>query len=146
LIFPYYYFERWEESQIFGSDQSRKERSHSFVGDTNKGISSKAPLGASRLTEVAVKQAKAKERAYRLSDLGGLYLEVSSKGSKYWRYKYRISTGAQRKEKRLALGVYPEISLKNARDLHRKVHSLVSQGGDPSAVKLKKKLCPSSHL
>ena len=91
------------------------------------------------LTEVAVKQAKAKEKAYRLSDQGGLYLEVSSKGSKYWRYKYRISTGAQRKEKRLALGVYPEISLKNARELHREAHALVSQGGDPSAVKLEQK-------
>ena len=91
------------------------------------------------LTEVAIKQAKAKEKPYRLSDQGGLYLEVSPIGSKYWRYKYRISTGAQRIEKRLALGVYPEISLKNARELHREAHALVSQGGDPSLVKLEQK-------
>ena len=91
------------------------------------------------LTEVAVKQAKAKEKPYRLSDQGGLYLEVSPKGSKYWRYKYRISTGAQRIEKRLALGVYPKISLKNARELHREAHALVSQGGDPSLVKREQK-------
>jgi integrase len=91
------------------------------------------------LTEVAIRQAKAKEKPYRLSDQGGLYLEVSPIGSKYWRYKYRISTGAQRIEKRLALGVYPEISLKNARELHREAHALVSQGGDPSLVKLEQK-------
>ncbi len=91
------------------------------------------------LTEVEVKQAKAKEKPHRLSDQGGLYLEVSPKGSKYWRYKYRISTGAQRIEKRLALGVYPEISLKNARELHREAHALVSQGGDPSLVKREQK-------
>jgi hypothetical protein len=91
------------------------------------------------LTEVEVKQAKAKEKPHRLSDQGGLYLEVSPKGSKYWRYKYRISTGAQRIEKRLALGVYPEISLKNARELHREAHALVSQGGDPSLEKLEQK-------
>ena len=91
------------------------------------------------LTEVAVKQAKAKEKPYRLSDQGGLYLEVSPIGSKYWRYKYRISTDGQRIEKRLALGVYPEISLKNARELHREAHALVSQGGDPSLEKLEQK-------
>lgn len=91
------------------------------------------------LTEVEVKQAKAKEKPHRLSDQGGLYLEVSPKGSKYWRYKYRISTGAQRIEKRLALGVYPKISLKNARELHREAHALVSQGGDPSLVKREQK-------
>jgi len=91
------------------------------------------------LTEVEVKQAKAKEKPHRLSDQGGLYLEVSPKGSKYWRYKYRISTGAQRIEKRLALGVYPKISLKNARELHREAHALVSQGGDPSLLKREQK-------
>ena len=91
------------------------------------------------LTEISVKQAKAKGRAYRLSDQGGLDLEVASTGSKYWRYKYRISIGAQRKEKRLALGVYPEISLKNARELHRQARALVSQDGDPSAAKLEQK-------
>ena len=91
------------------------------------------------LTEVEVKQAKAKEKPHRLSDQGGLYLEVSPIGSKYWRYKYRISTGAQRIEKRLALGVYPEISLKNARELHREAHALVSQGGDPSLEKREQK-------
>ena len=91
------------------------------------------------LTEVEVKQAKAKEKPHRLSDQGGLYLEVSPIGSKYWRYKYRISTGAQRIEKRLALGVYPKISLKNARELHREAHALVSQGGDPSLVKREQK-------
>ena len=64
------------------------------------------------LTEVKIKQAKPEAKLYRLYDQGGLYLEVSPKGQKYWRYKFRINVGGARKEKRLAIGVYPEVSLK----------------------------------
>lgn len=56
-----------------------------------------------RLTNTACKNAKPKEKAYKLADGGGLYLEVMPNGSKYWRLKYRFVN----KEKRLALGVYP---------------------------------------
>jgi hypothetical protein len=59
------------------------------------------------LTEVAVKQAKPREKKYRLYDQGGLYLEITPTGRKYWRYKFRVRVGDARKEKRLALGVYP---------------------------------------
>ena len=50
------------------------------------------------LTEMTVKQAKARDKIFRLSDQRGLYLEVTTKGNKYWRYKYRISDGLIRKE------------------------------------------------
>lgn len=56
------------------------------------------------LTDIKIKKAGAKEKAYKLSDGKGLYLEVRLNGSKYWRYKYRFVG----KEKLLALGVYPE--------------------------------------
>lgn len=64
------------------------------------------------LTNTAVQNAKPKEKSYRLFDGGGLYLEVMKTGAKYWRMKYRFPG----KEKRLAIGVFPEISLKIARE------------------------------
>lgn len=91
------------------------------------------------LTEVKVKQAKPKSRSYKLADGGGLYLEVATNGSRYWRYKYRALVDGRRKEKRLALGVYPEVSLKQARDLHASAHAMVSRGGDPSALRQQEK-------
>ena len=91
------------------------------------------------LTEMTVKQAKARDKIYRLSDQGGLYLEITTTGNKYWRYKYRISDGLTRKEKRLALGVYPEVGLKEARERHREAHALVSAGTDPNVSKKEEK-------
>ena len=64
------------------------------------------------LTDPAIRTAKPAEKPYKLSDAGGLYLEVHPNGSKYWRLKYRHAG----KEKRLALGVYPGVSLKDARE------------------------------
>ncbi len=63
------------------------------------------------LTGTTIRHAKAYSRARKLFDGGGLYLEVSPNGGKWWRLKYRF-TG---KEKRLSLGVYPDVSLKEAR-------------------------------
>ena len=91
------------------------------------------------LTDVKVNQAKPRERTYKLADQKGLYLEVAVNGSKYWRYKYRAVVNGKRKEKRLALGVYPEVSLKQARELHATAHALVSNGGDPSSVRQQEK-------
>ena len=64
------------------------------------------------LTATAIKQAKPRDKIYRLFDEKGLYLEVHPNGSKYWRLKYRYGG----KEKRLALGVCPEVTLKVARE------------------------------
>ena len=91
------------------------------------------------LTQLVIKNAKGKDRTYRLHDRGGLYLEVSPTGGKYWRYKYRIQRFNTLKEKRLAIGVYPEIDLKEARERHRLAHLVVSSGGDPSAEKQQRK-------
>ena len=87
------------------------------------------------LTDIQAKAAKAKEKTYRLSDEKGLYLEVTKTGRKYWRYKYRFDG----KEKKLAIGVYPEISLKAARIEHEKARQLLRDGIDPSAAKKAKR-------
>ena len=68
-----------------------------------------------KLSAVEIKTAKPKDKTYKLADGGGLYLQVSPDGGMYWRYQYRFLG----KQKSLALGVYPEISLKAARKAHR---------------------------
>lgn len=92
--------------------------------------------GADKLTEVAVKNAKGKEKAYKLTDGGGLYLEVMPNGSRYWRLKYRYAN----KESRLALGVYPEVSLKDARRRKQEARKLLADGIDPGNERRQEKL------
>jgi len=92
------------------------------------------------LTATQVKQAKPKEKAYKLSDGAGLFLLINPKGAKYWRYKYRYAG----KEKALALGVYPEVSLKQAREKHQEARLKLSQGIDPSEIRKVEKL--TRHL
>ena len=70
-----------------------------------------------------------------MADGHGLYLEVMPNGSKYWRLKYRFLG----KEKRLALGVYPEVSLGEARDAREKARKLRAGGVDPSLAKQEEK-------
>ena len=81
------------------------------------------------LSDAFIKAAKPKQRAYRLFDGGGLYLEIAPNGGKWWRLKYRFA----RKEKRLSLGVYPETGLKDAREKRDANRSLLRNGIDPSA-------------
>jgi hypothetical protein len=83
------------------------------------------------LTDIEVRNAKPREKPYKLSDEKGMYLEVMPTGAKSWRMKYR-HVG---KEKRLALGVYPEVSLKDARAKRDTARSLLADGVDPSAQK-----------
>lgn len=64
-------------------------------------------------------------------DGGGLYLEVSAAGGRYWRLKYRHGG----KEKRLAFGVYPEVSLKAARERQTEARAILARGDDPAAAK-----------
>lgn len=85
-----------------------------------------------KLTNTAVKNAPAKEKPYTLFDEKGLFLLVNPTGSKLWRWKYRVDG----KEKRLALGAYPEISLKAARDARDAHRVALREGTDPGAVKL----------
>ncbi len=83
------------------------------------------------LNDAKVKTAKPREKAYRLADERGMYLEVSPSGGKYWRMAYRF----EGKRKLLALGTYPDVSLSRARDLRDDARRQLSQGVDPSAAK-----------
>lgn len=89
-----------------------------------------------KLTVRQIDTAKPKEKPYKLSDGGGLYLEVTTNGSRYWRLKYRYAG----KEKRLAFGVYPEISLAQAREKRDAAKKLLSAGSDPGEVKKAEKI------
>ncbi len=81
-----------------------------------------------KLTATAIKNASPKEKQYKLVDGGGLYLIISASGKKYWRYNYRFA----KKQKTLALGVYPSVSLKEVRSLHQEAKKQLADGIDPS--------------
>ena len=83
------------------------------------------------LTIVTINHAKPKGKPYRLYDEKGLYLEVTKAGGKLWRLKYRFGG----KEKRLAIGPYPEISLKDARAARDAARAQLAAGTDPSDYK-----------
>ena len=83
------------------------------------------------LTDTKVKNAKPAEKDYKLYDERGLFVLVKVNGAKYWRLKY-MKDG---KEKLLALGVYPEITLKDARDLRDRARTQVAKGIDPNEAK-----------
>ena len=88
------------------------------------------------LTIPQIKNAKPRDRQYKITDGEGLFLLIHPNGSKYWRYKYRFAG----KEKLLAIGVYPSVSLKEAReakdDAKRQLRDLI----DPALAKKEKKL------
>ncbi|WP_147196074.1 tyrosine-type recombinase/integrase [Pantoea sp. CCBC3-3-1] len=84
-----------------------------------------------KLNARTVDTSKAKDKAYKLSDGGGLYLLVNTNGSRYWRLKYRVAG----KEKLLALGVYPDVSLADARAKRDEAKRTLAAAGDPGQVK-----------
>ncbi len=84
-----------------------------------------------KLNARQVETAKPKDKTYKMADGGGLYLEVSAKGSKYWRMKYRRSS--DKKEDRLAFGVWPTVTLAQARAKRDEAKKLLVQGIDPKA-------------
>jgi integrase len=83
------------------------------------------------LTDKEISNADAKDKAYRLTDGAGLYLEVSPAGGKLWRLKYRFAG----KEKRLSIGKYPEVKAPAARARATEAKTKLSNGIDPSAEK-----------
>ena len=83
------------------------------------------------LTDTAIRAAKPKDAPYKLSDGGGLFLAVNPTGSRLWRLKYRLAG----KEKLLAIGAYPVVSLAQARKQRDDAKELLSRGGDPSQAK-----------
>src|SRR6202167_2057933 len=80
------------------------------------------------LTDSMARNAKPAAKTVRMFDRDGLYLEVSPRGGKWWRLKYRFAG----KEKRVSLGVYPEVNLKKARARTIEARQLLEAGVDPS--------------
>lgn len=87
------------------------------------------------LTDTAVRNAKPAEKAVKMFDGGGLYLEVAPSGGKWWRLKYRVDG----KEKRLSLGTYPDVGLKEARERRDQARKMLVQGVDPSEARKSEK-------
>jgi integrase len=89
-----------------------------------------------KLTELVVRNIKAKEKSFKLADGKGLYLDIKPNGSKYWRLKYRYLG----KEKLRALGVYPEVSLKAARAKAYEARQMLQGGVDPGVERKQARL------
>ncbi|MCE3232426.1 MAG: hypothetical protein K0R98_683 [Rickettsiaceae bacterium] len=93
-----------------------------------------------KLTDILCKNAKYDSnelpngKKHKLMDGGGLFLHVKPKG-KYWHFKYRFN----QKQKLLSFGVYPEVSLKDAREKRENARKILAEGQDPSAVKQEEK-------
>jgi integrase len=83
------------------------------------------------LTDSKVRNAKPRPKEYKLYDGGGLYLLVSPRGGKYWRMKYRF--GGKDKAP-LAFGIYPDVSLVDAREKRDTARRQIAKGIDPSAI------------
>ncbi|MDE1895475.1 MAG: tyrosine-type recombinase/integrase [Rhodospirillales bacterium] len=83
------------------------------------------------LTDTAIRNAKPKDKAYKVADSQGLYLLVNPGGSKLWRVKYRIN-GTERK---LSLGAYPEITLAEARTARDAARKQLAHAIDPNTAK-----------
>lgn len=83
------------------------------------------------LTDPAIRNAKPSHKPVRLFDAGGLYIEISPSGGKWWRLKYRFNG----KEKRLSLGVYPQVGLKEARQRRDSARKLLADGIDPGVAR-----------
>jgi len=92
-------------------------------------------ISTNKLTDTLVKSIKPKDAPYKLSDGGGLYLLVKPNGGKYWHLAYRNNN----KQKLLSLGVYPEVSLKDARKKRDAARKLLAQNIDPSEAKKEEK-------
>lgn len=83
------------------------------------------------LTELEVRKTKPTDKQQKLTDGGGLYLLIHPNGGKYWQMAYRFGG----KQKTLSLGVYPDISLADARDRREQARKLLANDADPGAIK-----------
>lgn len=111
----------------------------SLKTDTNNywGVDMKTLDGTEirKLAATTVRNARPADKKQTLSDGYGLSLEIHKSGSKYWRYNYRFNG----KQHTLALGVFPEVSLSDARKSHRDAYNQVAIGIDPSSLRASKK-------
>ena len=88
-------------------------------------------MPSDKLTELGIKKSKSSIKEKKLYDGKGLYLLLHNNGSKYWRVKYRFLG----KEKVLSLGVWPNISLTDARTMRNEAKIILKSGQDPNLVK-----------
>jgi len=88
------------------------------------------------LTDIAIKKARPEAKAYKLADAGGLYLYVTPAGGKSWRWKYQIDG----KENQMTFGLYPDVSLAEARELRDAARKQKNKGVDPMAERKTAKL------
>ena len=88
------------------------------------------------LTDIQVKKAKAKDKPYRLTDGGGLYLWLTPAGGKLWRWGYVY----QDKEKLMSFGKYPDVALAMARERHAEARKLLAANVDPMAQRKAEKI------
>lgn len=89
-----------------------------------------------RLNDKTIESAKSEAKPYKKSDGGGLYLLVQPNGAKYWRLNYRFAG----KRKTLALGVYPDVTLADARDKRDAAKAILKSGNDPAEAKRNAKI------
>lgn len=94
------------------------------------------------LTDSEIKNAKAREKNYKLSDGQGLFLTINKKGNKYWRFDFNYGG----KRKTMSFGVYPEVSLKEARKKREEARELLSKNINPISEKRIKKAAESLTL
>ena len=94
------------------------------------------------LTDAAIRKAKPRDKDYKLSDSGGLYLFVTKAGHRSWRLKYRFAD----KEKRLVLGSYPDLSLVEARHMRDDAKRMLRDGRDPVIEAKKRKLANVAQM
>ena len=83
------------------------------------------------LSDIQIRATKPSERPVRLYDERGLYLEITTNGGRWWRFKYRFAG----KEKLLSMGTYPDTPLKAARDRRDRARALLEEGVDPSEAR-----------
>ena len=88
------------------------------------------------LTDIAIRNVKPGTKPFKMGDGGGMFLQVTPAGGKLWRLKYRIDG----REKLLAIGTYPELSLSDARKRREEARELIAAGKDPSREKQRKKV------
>lgn len=92
-----------------------------------------------KLTEIQIRNAKPKEKQYSLVDGEGLYLLIKASGGKYWRMNYRFANV----QYTLSFGLYPEVSLKTAREKRREARQLLSDGIDP---RIERRIQKTAHI
>lgn len=95
-----------------------------------------------KLSDTVIRKAKPKTKIYKMADGGGLFLQFQPNGSKYWRLFYRF----EGKQKLLALGVYPDVPLKLARERRDAARKLLANSIDPNENRKAKKKTRSDSL